>query len=151
MKRFHIHVSVKNLEESVQFYSTLFGEKPIKLKGDYAKWLLADPRLNFAISTRSKEIGINHLGIQAEGKAELKEVTDRLKKANLNTFDEGEADCCYAKSEKIWVSDPAGVPWEAYQNLSDIDVFGADSGFTSANEGAQACCVQKSETPSCCG
>jgi catechol 2,3-dioxygenase-like lactoylglutathione lyase family enzyme len=140
MKRFHIHVGVKNLEQSVQFYSTLFGQKPVKQKPDYAKWLLDDPRLNFAISTMTGEVGVNHLGIQVETPTELNEITGRLKSADLGVYDEGEATCCYAKSNKAWVSDPAGVPWEAYQNMADVDVYSAPS-EERAREEASECCV----------
>ena len=123
MKRFHIHVGVKNIEESVQFYSTLFGQKPVKLKDDYAKWLLEDPKLNFAISTRSEEKGVDHLGIQVENENELTEITERLKKADLGVYEEGETTCCYAESNKAWVTDPSGIAWETYQNMADADVF----------------------------
>lgn len=149
MKRFHIHVAVKDLEKSVQFYSTLFGAQPAKLKDDYAKWMLEDPRLNFAISTRSDEVGVNHLGIQVESSDELEAITRRLKAADLAVFDEGETTCCYAKSNKAWVKDPAGVPWEAYQNQADVDVFGERDEPNDANE--SACCVPDSESSSCCG
>src|SRR3954452_7431190 len=102
MKRFHIHVGVTDLDKSVQFYSTLFGQKPTKLKEDYAKWMLEDPRLNFAISTRSNEEGVDHLGIQVENAPELVEITERLKNADLGVYDEGETTCCYAESNKAW-------------------------------------------------
>ncbi len=148
MKRFHIHVGVKDLESSVQFYSILFGQKPVKLKPDYAKWLLDDPRINFAISTRTGEVGVDHLGIQVEEASELTEITERLKRADLKLQDEGETTCCYAKSNKAWVTDPAGVAWETYQNMADAEVF---------NEKNQliddiACCtpVDESDKPSCC-
>jgi catechol 2,3-dioxygenase-like lactoylglutathione lyase family enzyme len=151
MKRFHIHVAVKDLEKSVQFYSTLFGENPVKLKEDYAKWMLEDPRLNFAISTRSEEVGVNHLGIQVENVEELLKITDRLKNAGLQVGDEGETKCCYAKSNKAWISDPTGLPWETYQNIADIDAYGERVELESNNEGASSCCVPDSEVSSCCG
>ncbi len=148
MKRFHIHVGVKDLESSVQFYSTLFGQKPIKLKPDYAKWLLDDPRLNFAISTRTGEVGVDHLGIQVEEASELTEITDRLKRADLELQDEGETTCCYAKSNKAWVTDPAGVAWETYQNMADADVFNEKDASSDDN----ACCAPDDESSesSCC-
>ncbi len=124
MKRFHIHVGVKNLNESIQFYSTLFGKTPSKLKDDYAKWMLEDPKLNFAISTRTT-IGVDHLGIQVEEASELSELTERLKKADLNLEDEGETTCCYSLSNKAWVTDPSGVAWETYQNMADAGIFSA--------------------------
>jgi catechol-2,3-dioxygenase len=123
MKRFHIHVGVENLEKSVQFYSTLFGQKPTKLKEDYAKWMLEDPRLNFAISTRTNDKGVDHLGIQVETPPELSELTERLKNADLAIQDEGETTCCYSNSNKAWVEDPSGIAWETYQNMGDVEVF----------------------------
>lgn len=147
MKRFHIHVGVKNLNESIQFYSTLFGQKPSKLKDDYAKWMLEDPRLNFAISTRPAT-GIDHLGIQVEEAQELSEITERLKKADLKIQDEGETTCCYSKSEKAWVTDPSGVAWEAYQNMADADVYSEH-----ATEDESECCANEEASESeskCC-
>ncbi|MEK7689680.1 MAG: glyoxalase/bleomycin resistance/dioxygenase family protein [Bdellovibrionota bacterium] len=111
----------------------LFGQEPTKLKPDYAKWLLDDPRLNFAISTRSGETGVDHLGVQVESSTEPTEITERLKNAEIKVFDEGETTCCYSRSEKTWSSDPAGIPWEAYQN-TDSD-----------------CCSPSGEQLSCCG
>jgi hypothetical protein len=108
MKRFHLHVGVKDLEKSVQFYSTLFGQKPSKLKEGYAKWMLEDPRINFAISTLADAKGVDHLGIQVDSDDELSEITERLKKADLGVYDEGETTCCYAESKKAWVQDPSG-------------------------------------------
>lgn len=123
MKRFHIHVGVKNIEESVKFYTTLFGQKPAKLKIDYAKWMLEDPRLNFAISTRAEAKGVDHVGIQVDEGTELEEITMRLKNADLKIFDQGETTCCYSTSNKTWVKDPSGLAWEAYQNMADADVY----------------------------
>ncbi len=148
MKRFHIHVGVKDLEKSVQFYSTLFGQKPAKLKEDYAKWILEDPRLNFAISTRSQEQGVDHLGIQVESPAELSEITERLKNADLGIYDEGETTCCYAQSNKAWVQDPSGIAWEAYQNMGDADIF---SEKLASTEDDSNCCVPDESERSCCG
>lgn len=146
MKRFHIHVGVKDLAESVQFYSTLFGQKPMKLKEDYAKWLLEDPKLNFAISTRTAT-GVDHLGIQVEDEKELTELTERLKNADLKLQDEGETTCCYSKSNKAWVTDPSGVAWETYQNMADAEVFSAPAEEESeccasddANDSESSCC-----------
>lgn len=146
MKNFHIHVGVKNLEESIRFYSTLFGQQPIKQKEDYAKWMLSDPKLNFAISTRSDEVGVNHLGIQVETPVELEEIKTRLTKADLRIYDEGETTCCYAKSDKTWVSDPSGVAWEAYQNMGDAEIYSEPK-----EESKGACCVPTpSAKKSCC-
>lgn len=120
MKRFHIHVGVKKLDESIRFYNALFGAKPVKTKTDYAKWLLEDPRVNFAISTRTKKIGMDHLGIQAEEEHELTELRQRLEAGNMAVTEEGETVCCYARSDKSWVQDPAGIPGDMFtRNLRD--------------------------------
>lgn len=146
MKRFHIHVGVSDINESVQFYSTLFGAKPTKQKEDYAKWMLEDPKVNFAISTRTNTKGVDHLGIQAEEASDLTEITERLKKADLKIFDEGETTCCYAKSDKAWVQDPNGLAWEAYRNMEDAEVFSAKP---KAEE--NACCAPEPKAKtSCC-
>lgn len=145
MKRFHIHIGVKDLDHSINFYSTLFGQKPSKVKEDYAKWMLDDPMINFAISTRVSSEGIDHLGIQADESAELQEITDRLKKADLGVFDEGTTTCCYAESEKAWVKDPAGIAWEAYTTMKDVEVFKEKA------PSASSCCPpKKASTKSCC-
>ena len=146
MKRFHIHVGVTNLEKSVQFYSTLFGQNPTKLKEDYAKWMLEDPRLNFAISTRVGENGVDHLGIQVESSPELDEITERLKKADLGVYDEGETTCCYSESNKAWVKDPSGLAWETYQNMADAEVFSAKK----TESGNTSCCLSDDQESSCC-
>ncbi|PWU21400.1 MAG: glyoxalase/bleomycin resistance/dioxygenase family protein [Bdellovibrio sp.] len=140
MKRFHMHVGVKNLNEAVQFYSTLFGQKPTKLKDDYAKWMLEDPRVNFAISTRATTTGVDHIGIQVENPEELSEITERLKKADLRVFDEGETTCCYAQSNKAWVEDPAGIAWEAYQNMGEAEMFAKKQ---KEQTSTSACCAPK--------
>lgn len=123
MKRLHLHVGVKDIDAAVRFYSAVFGAAPVKLKPDYAKWLLADPSLNFAVSTRSGTEGVNHLGIQVDEEGELEEIRGRLKKAELGTFDEGETTCCYSHSDKTWTLDPAGIRWEAYRNMADAEVY----------------------------
>ena len=146
MKRFHIHVGVTDLQKSVQFYSTLFGQQPSKLKDDYAKWMLDDPRLNFAISTRSNESGVDHLGIQVENQPELTEITERLKNADLGVYDEGETTCCYAESNKAWVKDPSGIAWETYQNMANAEVFSKK-----ADNQEGSCCVPDESDTSCCG
>jgi catechol 2,3-dioxygenase-like lactoylglutathione lyase family enzyme len=123
VKRLHVHVSVENVEDAVKFYSTMFGAQPVKLKPDYAKWLLDDPSVNFAISAKGRKPGLDHFGIQVDEEKELSEVRDRIAKAELATFDEEETTCCYAKSDKTWVMDPAGVAWEAYQFMGDAEIF----------------------------
>ncbi len=146
MKRFHIHVGVKDLNNSIQFYSTLFGQQPSKVKSDYAKWMLEDPKVNFAISTRVNSEGIDHLGIQVEEAHELAEISERLKKADLGVYGEGETTCCYANSNKAWVKDPSGIAWEAYQTMADAEVFSKK-----VETAPQSCCPPKvSSTKSCC-
>lgn len=147
MKRFHIHVGVKNLNESIQFYSTVFGQKPSKVKDDYAKWMLEDPRINFAISTRANVVGVDHLGLQVDHVLELSEITERMKNADLGVYDEGAATCCYAKSSKAWVKDPSGIAWEAYHTMADAEVFNETS-----ESDEVACCAPNSNKSksSCC-
>lgn len=139
MKRLHIHIGVDQLEEAIGFYSKLFGAEPVKRKSDYAKWMLEDPRVNLAISTRVSTKGVDHLGIQVEEEQELDEIRQRLKTGNLPVAEEGETLCCYAKSDKSWVLDPAGVPWEAYRTMEDAEIFSTHSAQTET-----ACC----ESPS---
>lgn len=146
MKRFHVHVGVKDLDQSIQFYSTLFGQSPSKQKEDYAKWMLEDPRINFAISTRVGE-GVDHLGFQVDESSELSELTERLKKADLGIYGEGETTCCYANSEKAWVKDPSGIAWESYHTMNDVEVFNEKVEAAPAS----ACCVPKNASAkSCC-
>jgi catechol 2,3-dioxygenase-like lactoylglutathione lyase family enzyme len=123
MKRMHIHVGVERLDESIRFYNALFGAEPVKTRDDYAKWMLEDPRVNFAISTRAAKTGIDHLGVQVEEDSELEELRARLKSAEMSVFDEGETLCCYARSDKSWVQDPAGIAWEAYKTMEDVQFF----------------------------
>jgi len=129
MKRFHVHLHVDDLAKSVGFYSKLFATEPARLEGDYAKWMLADPPVNFAISTRGQQPGIDHLGIQTDDPAELAAMKARAEAADMALLDEGETTCCYARSEKHWVTDPQGIAWEHFHTLADIPVF---------NEAAQA-------------
>ena len=125
MKRMHIHVGVENLEQSIAFYSALFAAQPVKTKADYAKWMLDDPHINFAISTRSAKVGVDHLGIQVDEDSELEALRERLKTADMSIFDEGETVCCYARSDKSWVADPSGIAWEAYKTMEDAQLFDA--------------------------
>ena len=125
MKRLHVHVGVADLDRSIGFYSTLFGARPTLVKPDYAKWMLEDPRVNFAISSGNHAAkGIEHLGIQVEDGAELSEVYARLDKAGRPVLEEGKTTCCYAKSEKSWVTDPDGVIWEAFHTIGEATVYG---------------------------
>ena len=150
MKRMHVHVSVRDLDESVRFYSTLFAATPTVLKADYAKWMLDDPGVNFAISTRGAPAGIEHLGIQVADADELHEVYERLAKADAPVLAEGETVCCYAKSEKSWIEDPQGIRWETFLTIGESTVYGSE-----APKAAAACCVPKgvssrAEAASCC-
>ncbi len=149
MKRFHIHVGVKDLNHSVQFYSTLFGQKPTKLKDDYAKWMLEDPRINFAISTRSNEEGVDHLGFQVDEASELTELTERLKNADLGVYGEGSTTCCYAESNKAWVKDPSGIAWETYQTMADAEVYSEKVKVQETSINA-SCAPKSSTAKSCC-
>lgn len=140
MKRLHIHVGVENLGQSIRFYSALFGAEPVKTKPDYAKWMLDNPHVNFAISTRTGDTGVNHLGIQVDGEDELAELRDRLKKADMSVTDEGETVCCYARSDKSWVQDPAGIPWEAYRTMEDAEIFKSEKPEQAEKMEAGSCC-----------
>jgi hypothetical protein len=141
MKRLHVHVSVDDLTQSIRFYSTLFAAEPSVLKPDYAKWMLEDPRVNFAISTGSGRVGISHLGIQAEDQTELAEVYDRLARAERPIVEAKNATCCYAKSDKQWIADPQGVPWETFRTYGESTVYGQGSLGKLREAEAAACCA----------
>lgn len=137
MKRFHVHVSVDNLSQNIEFYSQLFGQPPAVEKADYAKWMLDDPRINFAISTRHTQLGVNHFGFQAENEQELAELKQRAQAAAGDAvLDQGATTCCYAKSDKHWTVDPLGFAWEHYLTMGEIKEFGVE-----ANDSSVACCV----------
>jgi hypothetical protein len=138
MKRFHVHLHVDNLGHSIGFYSKLFAAEPARVESDYAKWMLQDPPVNFAISTRGSQPGIDHLGIQTDDAAELTEMKARAEAADLALLDEGQTTCCYARSEKHWVTDPQGIAWEHFHTLADIPVFNE---ATPATGTAAACCA----------
>lgn len=163
MKRLHVHVSVEDLDQSIRFYSTLFAAQPTIMKPDYAKWMLDDPRVNFAVSTRGGQTGLDHLGIQVESQDELREVYGRLQEADQPVLEEGATTCCYAKSEKSWIADPQGIAWEAFLTTGESTVYGdsADLGpvrtVIGARLGASAApeaCRAPSAAPTeaaCCG
>ena len=141
MKRLHIHVAVEDLTHSIGFYSSLFAAQPTVTKPDYAKWMLDDPCDNFAISTRGKQPGLDHLGIQVESQDELQEVYDRLRKAAGNIIEQGNTSCCYAKSEKSWIDDPAGISWEAFFTTGESTDYGDGTGERDARVAhGKACC-----------
>jgi catechol-2,3-dioxygenase len=144
MKRMHVHVSVGNIENAIGFYSALFATKPSVIKDDYAKWMLDDPRVNFAISSRGNNPGLDHLGIQVESEGELHDVYSRLSKAGQNVIEQGKTTCCYAKSEKSWIDDPAGISWETFFTTGDSTNYGVsfDKGARIAH--VNACCEPKS-------
>ena len=137
MKRFHVHVAVPDLQESIRFYSTMFGVQPTVTKDDYAKWMLEDPRVNFAISQRGGKAGINHLGFQVDEAAELAAIQARLDAADAKGLEEKGVSCCYAKSDKYWVTDPAGVPWESFQSLGSVPFYDGERAAATAG----ACCT----------
>lgn len=139
MKRFHVHVAVSDLEQSVQFYSILFNTEPSVKKEDYAKWMLDDPRINFAISKRATQPGLDHLGIQVDDEESLKEITLRLKQANQQILEQEKTTCCYAKSDKTWAHDPQGVAWESFYTIGDATTYGEDVQLP--RESKAACCA----------
>ena len=138
MKRFHVHLHVDDLAKSIGFYSRLFATEPARLEGDYAKWMLEDPPVNFAISTRGTQPGIDHLGIQTDDPAELAAMKARAEAADMALLDEGETTCCYARSEKHWVTDPQGIAWEHFHTLGNIPVFNKAADPMSSQP---ACCA----------
>lgn len=142
MKRFHVHVHVDDLAKSIGFYSRLFAAEPTRIEDDYAKWMLEDPRVNFAISTRGRKAGIDHLGIQTDDPAELAALKARAEAADMALLDEGETTCCYARSDKHWVTDPQGIAWEHFHTLANIPVFNeAAAAQGQAPAPATACCA----------
>lgn len=151
MKRMHLHISVPELAQSVRFYETLFGQLPSVLKDDYAKWMLDDPRVNFAISQRNRAAGVDHIGIQTDTPAELQALAGRLKAAGAETFDQEATTCCYAKSNKSWVSDPAGVRWETFHTFGEATTYGEDPA-AAALAAASGCCGSPKVEPAaaCC-
>ncbi|HUC48490.1 MAG TPA: ArsI/CadI family heavy metal resistance metalloenzyme [Xanthobacteraceae bacterium] len=154
MKRLHVHVAVDELQKSIHFYSALFAAEPSVSKPDYAKWMLDDPRVNFAISTRGRKAGLDHLGIQVENEDELHEVYGRLHAAGGNIVEQGQTACCYAKSEKSWTDDPAGIAWETFLTVGESTDYGDGSGervARVANE--KSCCAPeavKEPATACC-
>ena len=150
MKRMHLHVNVPDLAQSIAFYRTLFGTAPIVVKDDYAKWMLEDPKVNFAISQRGRTMGVDHIGIQVDSADELAELANRLKAAGADTLDQTATTCCYARSDKSWVNDPAGVRWETFFTFGEATSYGEDDvppappastcGGPARGAAARACC-----------
>jgi len=161
MKRFHVHAHVENLPVSIAFYSKMFAAEPTRVEADYAKWMLEDPRINFAISTRGGKPGVDHLGIQTDTEDELVALRAQAEAADMTLLDVGETTCCYARSDKYWVTDPQGIAWEQFHTLGTIPVF--SEATQKGQEQASACCagsapkgrpvgvpVKGAPTASCC-
>ena len=127
MKRFHVHVAVDDLDANVRFYSNVFGMPPTVLKPDYAKWMVDDPRVNFAISKRGLKPGVDHLGMQVESEAELTELREQVAAAEITALDQTNTVCCYARSDKYWITDPQGIAWETFHTLDSVPVYGESS------------------------
>lgn len=155
MKRLHIHMSVENIEQSIKFYTTQFDAKPTKVKEDYAQWLVDDLSLNFAISTRGYEKGVNHLGVQYDSDEALEKAQILFEKDGIKGKEEKDAICCYKESNKYWVSDPTGLVWENYHSMDDVEIFGVDGsssvgGCCVPDENRQETCSSTPETSECC-
>jgi catechol 2,3-dioxygenase-like lactoylglutathione lyase family enzyme len=144
MNRFHVHVRVADLDQSIGFYSRLFGAEPSRHEADYAKWMLDDPRINFAISTRGGTPGLDHFGLQTDTAEELGALRERAESARLAMADAGETTCCYARSDKHWITDPQGLAWEHFHTLADVPTYAAPAAK------ASACCAPTSSAGSCC-
>jgi len=155
MKRMHIHIGVKDIQASVAFYQSLFGVEPSKLAHDYAKWQLDEPYINFAISTKTGDVGVNHLGMQVDDDAELAQLETQLSAAQNAIFQEGEVACCYTQSKKSWARDPSGVNWELFRSMDTVQVYAAsdeeESCCTPETKGTPGCCEPSEKTAGCCG
>ena len=146
MKRFHVHLHVQDLQASIGFYSRLFSAEPARIESDYAKWMLEDPRVNFAISTRGSKPGLDHLGFQVDSAEELAEMKAAAQSADMALLDEGETTCCYARSDKHWITDPQGVAWEHFHTLGNIPVFNE----AEQSDMGSACCAPTEAAPAAC-
>jgi len=157
MKRFHVHVSVADLSASIRFYRTLFGAEPVVTRDDYAKWMLEDPKVNFAISTRRRGPAINHLGFQVQSDDELRAMRAQLEAADAQMLEERDKPCCYARSNKYWVTDPAGIAWETFHTLGSIPVYGEDTALVEHSPLSvpttppEACCGPMKAQSAACG
>lgn len=153
MKRFHVHISVDDLDANVRFYAGVFGVPPTVLKSDYAKWMLEDPRINFAISQTGRKLGVDHLGMQVDSDEELGSLREQVAAAEITALDQPNAQCCYARSDKYWITDPQGVAWETFHTLETIPLYGSQ-----LDQSGSACCnarptqnVKSSDSQACCG
>jgi catechol 2,3-dioxygenase-like lactoylglutathione lyase family enzyme len=154
MKRFHVHVAVPDLEKGIHFYSTVFGAQPSVVKPDYAKWMLEDPRVNFAISQRGNASGVNHLGFQVDDAAELQQMHGRLAAADSGVVEEKDVSCCYARSDKYWITDPAGVAWETFRSLGTVPFYKGEGSDAACGTATGSCCATSdaaAEKAACCG
>ena len=142
MKRFHVHVAVDDLEKNIRFYSSVFGAEPTVRKADYAKWMMEDPRINFAISKRGAKAGVDHLGFQVDTEEELSALRKQVADAEIAALDQPDATCCYARSEKYWIADPQGIAWETYHTLGEAEMYGTDT-KTREDQAAGACCAPR--------
>lgn len=147
MKRFHVHVAVDDLETNIRFYSAVFGSPPTVEKPDYAKWMVEEPRLNFAISNRGAKTGLDHLGFQVDSDEELRELRQKVTDAEISALDQPQTECCYARSDKYWVTDPQGIAWETYHTLSGVEIYGVDLPKVSQTA---ACCDPTPRRTNCC-
>jgi catechol 2,3-dioxygenase-like lactoylglutathione lyase family enzyme len=152
MKRFHVHVAVDDLDTNIRFYSNVFGAPPMVLKPDYAKWMLEDPRVNFAISKQALNPGVDHLGVQVDSEQELTALREQVAAAEIGALDQPNAECCYARSDKYWITDPQGIAWETFHTLDSVPVYGK-----TARSGSAACCSpaptgasESSKSSNCC-
>jgi catechol 2,3-dioxygenase-like lactoylglutathione lyase family enzyme len=150
MKRLHVHVSVDDLTQSIRFYSTLFATGPTVTKPDYAKWMLDDPRVNFAISARGGPGGVDHLGVQVETAEELQAAYARLQQAGRPVLDEGATTCCYAQSEKAWITDPQGLAWETFLTTGESTVYGDSADLGPIRTATGPCCTPQADQGTCC-
>jgi catechol 2,3-dioxygenase-like lactoylglutathione lyase family enzyme len=141
----HVHVAVHDLQQSIRFYSALFAAEPVVKKDDYAKWMLDDPRVNFAISTRGRAPGVDHLGMQVDSEEELTALRGQVAKAEIAALDQPGAECCYARSDKYWTTDPQGIAWETFHTLGSVPVYGETSRKTQ-EKGPAACCAPRPES-----
>ena len=140
MKRFHVHVAVDDLDANIRFYSAVFGAPPTVTKNDYAKWMIEEPRINFAISNRGAKTGLDHLGFQVDSDEELAELRQKVGEAEIVALDQPQTECCYARSDKYWITDPQGIAWETYHTVGGVELYGTDMPKVAE---ASACCAPK--------
>ncbi len=148
MSRFHLHISVDNLEQNINFYSAMFGTEPTVSKSDYAKWELENPSINFAISNRGTQTGLDHVGLQAENETELSDLQARLEEADIKGVAQDSTACCYARSDKYWSTDPQGIAWEAFHTLDTVPTF--NEAEAEEDTGSGCCIPVTTQTSSCC-